>query len=87
VEEIENWLQNVDGVEIVNWVAIDDMDLFSNSKSRSFMRGHFVQTDPIDCLTMAQAELAVSLLNGTEGTLVENSIQLREIERLRRMLQ
>eukprot|EP00397_Hematodinium_sp_SG-2012_P047322 GEMP01053778.1.p2 GENE.GEMP01053778.1~~GEMP01053778.1.p2 ORF type:complete len:157 (+),score=27.22 GEMP01053778.1:92-562(+) len=60
-DEIESWLQAHPG-HSNRWVAIDDWDL-TKMEHGSFLKGHFVNTDPRVGLTGAKADEALAFLH------------------------
>lgn len=62
-EEILAWVQENKAVyNIVNFVALDDMDLPVLAPDRAFFRRHTVVTDPFEGLTEAKASEAIAIL-------------------------
>lgn len=55
-QEILQW---VDKHKLVNWVALDDLDLNAGEPR---MRPHFIKTNPLVALTNEQAEQAIRIL-------------------------
>ncbi|CAE8586335.1 unnamed protein product [Polarella glacialis] len=64
--EIMTWkrdnARNPELENLTHWVAIDDRELLSE-RHGSFLRGHFVQTHPMQGLTEAAAQECIRILN------------------------
>eukprot|EP01084_Bolivina_argentea_P021855 40625_1 len=64
VTEIKSWLSDHEQYNVIEWVAVDDMNLEVMNNAKEFIKGHFVNTDFSEGMLDNDMNKIISILNG-----------------------